>query len=950
MTITIVGGGNPSGPTFPVQRSVRLRSSASANFIRTPATTTNRRTFTWSGWVKLGLLDGAHRTLFASQDNNTSSGNLLSIYLLNNVLNIVEYSSAYRILLTTTQLFRDPSAWYHIIVSIDTTQATASNRALIYVNNVQVTSFSAATYPSQNTDLFMNVAAQPIGIGVRPAVGSNVYYFDGYLTEINFIDGQALTPTSFGAYNSYGVWSPAKYSGSYGTNGFYLPFTNNTLSTLLSTSANISAPFGGVATNALVADGVYCTSNTSVGSSFTFILNDFGSATQVTRYTIVNLSFTGGASTFSVQGSPDNSTWTTFATLSVTASNQSFSGSLNGNFRYWRLAPTSFGTNGQAAVDQCVFFQDGLGLDFSGNGNNWTPNNISVTAGVTYDSMLDVPTNTSPTNANFPVLNAVSAYTGLPITNANLQTTAVASGANWFSRSTTMGFSSGKIYAEFSMPSITAGGQGNPVGFGIMPSSIDFSSAGFQVGNPGYGYGFYCPDTAGNTPKKIVNNVTTAVGTGTATTTSDIFMVAFDLTNGNGWFGKNGTWYAGNPSAGTGASITGITAGEYIFGLSVYRDGTFTNNTAAINFGQRPFSYTPPTGFVALNTYNLATPVIPNGAAQMAATTYTGTGAALSVANTVNGVSFQPDFVWLKGRSVAYNNYLYDSVRGALKELYSDSTSAEVTATQTMTSFNSGGFSVGTNAGVNQSAATFVGWQWKANGTPSVINTSGSIPSTISANTTAGFSIVTWTGNGVNGATIGHGLNTTPAMAIIKNRSAASTDWVVLNKGVYGGSNWSSTVLGLVGYTNILYLNSTSAAATLSNIAFVNGSGNSMLAYFWAEIPGFSKFGGYTGNGLADGPFIYCGFRPRFIMIKDYGNPASNWIIQDTSRSTFNMSTTTLAPNSIAAEATYSSSNGIDFLSNGFKVRVAGTPVNTSGNGILYAAFAENPFNYSLAR
>ena len=933
MTITIVGGGNPSGPTFPVQRSVRLRKSASAYFNRTFSTPTSGTTWTWSAWVKRGALDGIDQYLFSRyQDANNLS---LIRWSDTNIIRFYDYSGGVlRTERSTTAVYRDCSAWYHLVVAYDSGNATAANRVKIYVNGVEVSAFSSSTNPSQNqTSIINSSGSHQLG------AYNTTLFLDGYLTEVNFIDGQALTPTSFGAYNSYGVWSPAKYSGSYGTNGFYLPFTNNTLSTLLSTSANISAPFGGVATNALVADGVYCTSNTSVGSTFTFILNDFGSATQVTRYTIVNLSFTGGASTFSVQGSPDNSTWTTFATLSVTASNQSFSGPLNGNFRYWRLAPTSFGTNGQAAVDQCVFFQDGLGLDFSGNGNNWTPNNISVTAGVTYDSMLDVPTNTSPTNANYAVLNPLFGSTNT-ISNANLTISGTTSGNT--QRIGSLGVSSGKWYFETTMATNVTAGSDFIAGISNLAGNLTTNYTGQASDSyAAYAYG-------SNTFLQKLNNTVFTNTSATQVVSGDVIGIAFDLDNLKFWISKNGVWVdSGDPAAGTNSQYT-VTSGTYI--PSCRASGGATNSSANFNFGQRPFSYTPPTGFVALNTYNLATPVIPNGAAYMAASLYTGTGAALSVANTVNGVSFQPDFVWLKGRSVAYNNYLYDSVRGALKELYSDSTSAEVTATQTMTSFNSGGFSVGTNAGVNQSAATFVGWQWKANGTPSVINTSGSIPSTISANTTAGFSIVTWTGNGVNGASIGHGLNTTPAMAIIKNRSAASTDWVVLNKGVYGGSNWSSTVLGLVGYTNILYLNSTSAAANLSNIAFVNGSGNSMLAYFWAEIPGFSKFGGYTGNGSADGPFIYCGFRPRFIMIKDYGNPASNWIIQDTSRSTFNMSTTTLSPNSIAAEATYSSSNGIDFLSNGFKVRVAGTPVNTSGNGILYAAFAENPFNYSLAR
>ena len=455
----LLGGGE-----YLIQRSVRLRSSATAYFNR--KLVSSGTTVTFSAWVKRGAF-GSASTIFGTTDGSTYDFQLT--FTASNTLEFYSFrASAVQLDLITTQVFRDPSAWYHIVLVLNTTNATAANRVQIFVNGIQVTALSTATYPAQNAVTPL-ADSRTFGIGNRGNLNNN--YFDGYITEVNFVDGQALTASSFGEIDSTtGVWKPKKYTGTYGTNGFYLPFTDNTLNTLLSNSGNISAPYGGTATNALAADGVYCTSNVSAGSTFTFLLNTFATATQVTRYSITNLSFTGGASTFSIQSSPDNSTWTTLATLSVTASNQNFSGSLNGYARYFRIAPTSFGTNGSASVDAFLLYADGLGLDFSGNGNNWTPNNISVTAGVTYDSMTDVPTFTSPTQSNFPVLNAASAYAGLPITNANLQTTAVASGANWFSRSTTMGISSGKIYAEFSMPSITSGAQGNPVGFGIMKS------------------------------------------------------------------------------------------------------------------------------------------------------------------------------------------------------------------------------------------------------------------------------------------------------------------------------------------------------------------------------------------------------------------------------------------------------------------------------------------------
>jgi hypothetical protein len=793
-----------------LNRSVRLRSSASAYFNRTPSSTSNQTIWTYSSWLKRGILNVTPFLLSAADASGSTnydaidlSGDTLRIYFNGG-------SSAY---LQTTSVYRDPSSWYHIVVSVDTTQATSSNRIKVYINGVQVTAFGTATYPTQNYASFFNLSGRKNTIGAN-ALTTPANFIDGYFTEINFIDGQALTPTSFGEYNTItGVWQPKKYGGTYGTNGFYLNFNDNSAAT--------------------------------------------------------------------------------------------------------------------AAA---------IGKDSSGNGNNWTPNNISVTAGVTYDSMTDVPTLTSPTTANYPVLNAVSAYTGLPITNANLQTTAIASGANWFSRSATMGISTGKIYAEFSMPSITSGGQGNPVGFGIMPSTVDFSAIGQQIGGSGYGYGFYCPDTTGSTPKKIVAGTVTSVGTGSATATTDIFMVAFDLTSGNAWFGKNGTWYAGDPSAGTGASITSITAGEYIFGLSIYRDNTYTNNTAAINFGQRPFSYTPPTGFKALNTYNLPTPTIANGGKYMAATLYTGTN---GVAGSVTGVGFQPDFVWGKRRGTGSHG-LFDSVRGVQKWLASDLTNAESTSSAFLTSFNSDGFSYGTSSLLSE--GNIVAWQWKASNAAAVTNTSGSISSQVSANPTAGFSIVTYTGTGAVG-TVGHGLGVTPRFMIIKTRSN-SDNWYAYHASI-GNTGAVFPNLTNATITNSGYWNNTSPTSSVFTVGTIPSQNTwTYVAYCFSEIAGYSKFGSYIGNASTNGAFIYTGFRPRFLMIKNTSS-ADDWVMIDTSRATYNVAQYSLSANTSAAE---SSPSYLDILSNGFKIRQTYSQVNANGSTYIYMAFAENPFSYSLAR
>jgi hypothetical protein len=321
---------------------------------------------------------------------------------------------------------------------------------------------------------------------------------------------------------------------------------------------------------------------------------------------------------------------------------------------------------------------------------------------------------------------------------------------------------------------------------------------------------------------------------------------------------------------------------------------------------------------------------------------YTGTGGTQSI----TGVGFQPDWVWLKARSSAYSHQLFDVIRGATKLLASEETSAEQTLSG-VTSFDSDGFSVGSDAGSNNSGTTFASWNWLANGA-GVSNTAGSITSTVSANTTSGFSIVSWTANGSDGATIGHGLGATPNIIISKRRSAIG-DWLV------GGST-VDTIGG--GNNKLLLLNSTSAIDTNSEVyqtigsstfqvgdnAYINTSGSTMIAYCFAEKKGFSKFGSYTGNGSTDGPFVYTGFKPAFVMFKRTDSATGgNWVIEDNKRSTFNVVDARLFPNTSDAEV--SNGNGkVDFLSNGFKLRVAIDTQNESGGTYIYMAFAENPF------
>ena len=790
----------PSGG-FVIPRSLRFRASATAYLDRTVATTGNTQKATWSGWVKRGAIDGTARGLLVG-DDGAGSRDLIRFNTTEKFAVFLDEGTGAN--LTTTQVFRDPSAWYHFVIAIDTTQATAANRMKLYVNGVQVTAFDTATYPSQNYNFIAwNLTGKVQNLGAS-SVGGAGQLFDGYMAEVYWIDGQQLTPTSFGATNTItGVWSPINYGGTYGTNGYHLTFNS-------------------------------------------------------------------------------------YAT--------------------------------QAA----------LGTDTSGNSNTWTVNNCSVTAGVTYDSMIDVPTVTdtgsnycviSPIDENFTTATAV-------VSDGNLKFALSTNPANQQACRGTQA-QTAKFYFEVITLSV-----GNGLAFGIKTTSSTLtSSGGFQAD---------AWEITGSNGNKW-NGSSTAYGS--AYTTNDIGMCAVDPANGKIWFGKNGTWFAsGDPAAGTNAAFTNVVSSVQ----PLFECGTSTDSIAA-NFGQRPFSYTPPTGFSALNTYNLAAPSILKGNLYMDATLYTGT--LLSNAIT-NAGGFQPDWVWTKSRSAATDHKLTDSVRGVTKALISNTTGAETTDLQGLTAFNTGGFTVGTNTDYNNLAATYVGWQWKGGGA-AVSNTSGTITSSVSASAASGFSVVTYTGNGTNGSTIGHSIGIAPSMIIVKSRSAVDP-WPVYHTSI--GNTQSLRLNTTAAVVTASFWNNTTPSSSVFTVgggvvSETNTTSVTYVAYCFAQIAGYSAFGSYTGNASADGPFIYLGFRPRWLMLKrsSTASVTYGWQLYDTSRSPYNTSS---LPGFWADTSSAELANiySIDLLSNGFKLKDNNVNMNANGDTYIYAAFAENPFNNSLAR
>jgi hypothetical protein len=600
----------------------------------------------------------------------------------------------------------------------------------------------------------------------------------------------------------------------------------------------------------------------------------------------------------------------------------------------------SYGTNGFQLkfADNSSNTATTLGKDTSGNGNNWTPNNLSVTAGAGNDSLVDTPTSYGSdtglggeVRGNYATLNPIagSAHT---YTNGNLDLTISTSSYNSVAPAIgTIAVRSGKWYFEFVKTSGAADAQ-----LGIVATeSYPFNGG---VGNTATSYAYYL-----NNGYKINNSTQTSYGNSVAT--NDIVGIALDLDNGKIWFSKNGTWQAsGDPAAGTNAAFTGISS-SYTYAPAVSKDTTGTNTlSGTFNFGSRSFAYTAPSGFKALCTTNLPAPLVTKPDQVFQAKTYQGTGSTQSI----TGLTFSPGFVWIKDRSAGNYHTLQDVVRGATKDLYSNTTDAEGTQANSLNAFNSNGFTVGTAGWVNTNNNAYISWAWDA-GTTTVSNTQGSITSSVRANATAGFSVVTWTGTGPGSNTVGHGLGAAPELIIIKNRDR-SIYWNVYTK--------------TTGINSFLKLNTTDAAISSTGIwgstaptstvfdgagsDFSNGyaSGEKIVAYCFAPVVGYSSFGSYTGNNSTDGPFVYTGFRPRFVLLKA-SSITSDWFIYDTSRNTYNAAGYYLWPNYSFAEPAYFA--GMDILSNGFKMRENAAGGNEVGD-YLYAAFAESPFQYARAR
>tara|TARA_Y100000991_G_scaffold571_1_gene466 strand:- start:32428 stop:35664 length:3237 start_codon:yes stop_codon:yes gene_type:complete len=1062
-----------AGGDHQVDRSLRFNSADSAYLSRTPSTAGNGKTWTLSTWVKTSSNGSLLCNGVASSGDNG-----IYVQYSSNTLYVGTWTTSWQWNLITNRVFRDPSAWHHVVVAVDTTQSTTSDRVKIYINGVQETSFSTATYPSQNYDtLVNNTALHAIGRFGNLTSG----YFDGYLADYHFIDGQALAPTDFGELDSNNVWNPKQFEGTYNTaasipsypavtispstvgygnvshvNGGGAYFYSQASSGAGSIKVEFSPPITGVtsikyngggysvnsayniringvdvftnlSTNSSWAQASHTISSTDISSFEIYTANDgwslynllfndtspSGTASLVTPAGVngFHLDFSDNSSNAALgtDSSGNSNTWTVNNLTAVGSSwdqSQTWSSSGSGT-------PYTANFDWDKAFDGIITTSTDVTFGASDATMTWTPSspitvNTSVivyvynaTNGTSYgtrvngsyitgtnnynvpvtltaatlggqltsiqltnsglvgpylggvevdgvllvdsgvadpaakdiDSLIDTPTNYTAASGNnggnYPTWNPLS-QSSSTFSNGNLQATT--SGGSGYPLETVNFYTppgTGKWYWEFQLSALSGS---NYTMVGMLPTDSDYEQGNSNIPSEKKGFQVYI----GYNGAVTAASGAATVGTATATFgVGDILGWAFDAGNGTVQCYKNGV--------AQGTQFTNVrTDVGWAFCVTDY-DNSATA-TYIINYGSRPFAYTPPTDYVSLCTTNLADPTIADGSTAFDVKLWNGN----DTQRDITGLGFSPDLVWIKQRSGTALHSLQDTVRGATKNLVPNDTQSEGTETAYLNAFLSNGFSIGTSSTVNDGSSTYVGWTWDA-GTSTVSNTDGSITSSVRANPSAGFSVVSYTGSS-SAVTVGHGLNAAPQMIIVKDRDN-SYNWQVAHIGI--GADESLLLNAGDAKADYNAWNNTRPTSSLFSLGAgtlgVNTNGADLIAYCFAPVEGYSAFGSYTGNGSADGPFVFTGMRPRWLMVKSSSNSGEHWLILDTERDPHNLADATIYANLSNAEAE-AAVLGIDILSNGFKCKGTNAGANASGYTYVYAAFASHPFKTARAR
>jgi hypothetical protein len=909
----LLAGGASAG--FQVSRSLRFNSADSAYLNRTPSVAGNRKTWTWSGWVKRSkITSGDYEFIFGYASGSTYEGLLWAA----GSDKLEFWSSPAAPIIQTTQLFRDPSAWFHIVLACDTTQATASNRVKLYINGSQVTQLDAASYPAQDFLFKINdTVAYNIG-SEKPDYGR---YFNGYLANIHFIDGQALTPSSFTEVSATtGQLIPKAYSGTYGTNGFYLKFADNSTTAALGTDTSGNGNTWTV--NNFAVSGVPWATSTYLSST-----------TNYPGYPVAN-GFDNDVNSQWLQNTQGGTV--TFSNFSISYTS-SVKIKLGGSGATVRV---NGGTGQTIAANSFISVASGSGtltsLSWQANGSEYPAiygiqiDDVLLVAGVPgdIDSLVDTPTSYGTdtgvggeVRGNYCTWNPL-ATGNLIAENGNLAVRPTSD--NWQQIKATMGFTTGKWYWECTVnPSTTYANQYHGISNSLESPTTNLGTvSGFCYGRGG---------------DKYAAGVNTA-GAGSAYVAGDTIGMAMDLDSGTQTikFYRNGSLQYTQTISGNGPWHPASNC-YYAQSPAVFDS----------NFGQRAFAY-PVSGYKALVDTNIPV-VVAKPNTVFDAVLYSGNNSTQSITS----LAFNPDMVWSKCRNVGRSHRLSDAIRGSNVDLYTDTTASDnFYGTGSITAFTANGFNLDNSASsqYNTSGETYVSWAWDA-GTSTVPNTQGSITSQVRANATAGFSVITYTGTGTAGATVGHGLGIAPGMIITKSRSNTS-DWDVYHKGLATPASQrlelQSTAAVVSSASDWNYTNPSSTVVTLGTSYSGNFSGYTHVMYAFAPVSGYSAMGSYVASsGL---PFVYLGFRPRYLLIKNVSSGSTSWRVIDSARDTYNDGSGAywLKPNASDAEV---DERPVDLLSNGFKLRMTdGGDLNYSSDTYIYFAVAENPFQYARAR
>ena len=903
---------------YEVERSLRFNDNDSPWLERAVTQTSNRRTFTISAWVKRSKL-GNFPAIFGQTDTS-GSYMFYMVFDTSDQLYILDYdypSNNYHFI--TNRKFRDVSAWYHIVLAVDTTQATNTNRSKLYVNGVQETSFGTANYPAQNLQTFVNHTTYPVRIG-RLGWG-HTHYMGGYMAEYNFIDGLQLTPSSFGETNEKtGQWVPKKYVGSYGTNGFYINFSDNSGTSATTLGKDLSGNGNNLTPNNFsVAAGAGNDSVTDTPTNNFATLNniDLGGGKSLANGDLdFSTSGAGGARSTFGMSSGKYYAEVTLGSSTLTAG-LSKDNSVLDNYLGNSAGEYSYGQNGnkingdtgaQSGYGDTFTTGDTIGIAFDADGGNlyfYKNGALQASGTAAFTGLTDGPyffavgnnvtTSTSPFNfGQRPFANTIP--TGYKALNsANLPDPTILLPNQHFNTI---------LYTGNGSTQTISGLNFSPDWVWIKERS---STSSHQIS-----------DTVRGATKYLQTNNTNAEGTSNLLTafTSD----GFSLGQTNGGNENSQTYAAWNWNAGGSASKT-------------YRVVVVSDSGNKYRFRNSANSATFAQSAVTLDLEEGGTYTFDGSDSTMAShpiklsTTANGTHGGGSSYNT--GVTYELD-----GATVTESAY----VSG-----YSSATSRKLIIT------------------VAASAPTLyyychvhsgMGGQINTNSTLGSSNFDGSIQTTVKANTTAGFSIVSYSGNGTDNATVGHGLGVKPDTIIIKLRTG-DTNWMIYHNRINQGVDPEDyhTEFSVQGVVNALTpLNDTAPTTSVVNLKGgneANKSGGTHIMYCFNGVKGYSKFGGYTGNGNADGPFVFTGFRPALIFLKNV-SVNNNWCIKTAKISTFNRADAALQANTNSAEQ--ASFGSIDFLSNGFKLRNAGGSTNGNGNNFIYFAFAESPFKNSRAR